>query len=81
MAKLSDADRQITDDIITSIEIEKRSLTQNRKLCTFNLDTPELTQEYRVGELRKLQNGIPSDWGETELAAEKLMRAHEEGDE
>lgn len=77
MEYLSGEDRLIAEELLDRLRVQ--SMTEpDTVLLRLEADGPsELTPEYRAGEIEKVLRGIPSEWGETEIEAERRYRERE----
>jgi len=69
-------DELIIDELINSIH-GNSMFPSGITLFRVSSEGPTtLTSEYRITELQKFRSGLPSEWAETELKAERNWRAH-----
>ncbi|MDY6835526.1 MAG: hypothetical protein SVY53_12075 [Chloroflexota bacterium] len=69
-------DERIVDELIEKLSALPLT-ADTRTLFRIGTDSPTtLTAKYRIQELTKLKQGLPSPWGETELEAEKRYRLY-----
>jgi len=69
-------DELIIDELIDSIRADSFTSTSTTLFRLSSEGPTTLTSEFRVTELQKLRSGLPSEWAETELKAERNWRTH-----
>jgi len=72
----NEEEKKIAKELIEELKAES---LKNESLYRLSVDEPsELTPDYRIKELEKIARGEESEWGRTEVEAEKLYREEEE---